>query len=269
MTYGLKTVNSSGIVSIDEDATSYVYLGKIQIGYGTEYYVHCVGYPLIFFQVPHNVYGSPPAGGNYNDYLSQGGVAMRRLRQAPGDPNTWIITISGGGPNLYLRVFGLLHMNFPNGSGEQYGARLRNAQGQLSFDTGCRQLRLAGNSYDTEMTISAAVANEVSGNGDVGTTAVGLPFDMGNKSIMANTRGTIVYPYTYNAYSDWETGQDRFDIVWFWIDTLFSSVGNVLYARKSAIATWDQRDSASNPSVFLQYTNVYTRVAVIDNNLFP
>jgi hypothetical protein len=274
MTYGIRTVNASGIVNIDEDSISYVYLGKIQMTAGGDYYVHCVGYPLVFFGVPYNTVNSGEgANGNFYDLRTRAGLAMRRLRQVPGDPNTWIISISCNLENLpamglYIRVFGKLHLNFPAGSGEHWGARLWNAQGQLTFDTGCRQLRLAGNTYDAELLITSRCPGETGEPANVGDTVVGLPFDLANKSIMANTRGTIRYPYTTSAYHDWETGQDLFYVVVMSIDALFWSSGNALYARKSAIAEYGYEGN-SQPNVFLSENNIYTRIAVIDNNLFP
>jgi hypothetical protein len=275
MTFGFRAVNSSGIVSIDEDSTSYVYLGKTQIT-DNDVYFHCVGYPLVFFSVPYNVRNENEGiNNNWRDLTTNPGIAMRRLRQAPGDPNTWIATFSINlnnlaGQGMYVRIFGLLHLNFPFGAGAKYGARAWDSQGRLIFDTGCRQLRLAGNSYDTELQIGTQVAGETdeSGNGRTGDTVVGVPFDLGNKSIMANTRGAMLYPYTTGYFKDWDTGQDTWYIQWLWIDTLFWATGNALYARKSATGSFNT-ESTNNPSVFLSNVTTYTRVAVIDNNLFP
>jgi hypothetical protein len=273
MNFGFNALNNADIVSVDDDSTSYVYLGKFQLR-DNDVYFRCVGYPLVFFSLPYN-FRNPNEGinDNWGDLTTNPGIAMRRLRQAPNDPNTWIATFAINlfdFPNLglYIRVFGLLHLNFPSGSGERFGAKAWNSQGQLRFDTGCRQLRLAGNIYDTELRIDTIVASEVSGNGRTGDTVVGVPFDLGNKSIMANTRGTMLYPYTTGYYKDWDTGEDHWYIQWLWIDTLFWATGNALYARKSATGSFGT-DQSNNPSVFISNTPTYTRVAVIDNNLFP
>lgn len=277
MTYGLRTVNNSGIVSIDENSTSYVYLGKVQIDAlqgGGDIYVSCVGYPLIFFGIPYNTTngGENPAS-DYTGLQYRPAISMTRLRQAPGNANTWIVSIScnfvnGGDPGpLYVRVFGLLHLNFPSGSSEHWGMRLWNAQGKLTFDTGCRQLRLAGNTYEIEMALNShwPLVGQRCDSTDV---AVGLPFDLANKSICANTRGTMQVPYKYNSYQDFETGRTINQYRTMYVDTGYWSTSNVLYARKFSMSV-DYFETEADIGVNMTENNIYTRVAVIDNNLYP
>lgn len=272
MTYGFRCYNNNGIISVDEDSTSYVYLGKTQITTSGDFYINCVGYPMVFFGVPYNV-EAPGNGatGRWNDLNARAGIAMTRLRQT--NSNTWIVTLACTIPNvqslgLYIRVFGLLHLNFPNGSGQSYGARARDSQGRLIFDTGCRQLRLAGNSYDTEMIVSSRLPDEVSEPATVGDTAVGLPFSLANKSIMANTRGTAVYPYTTGEYIDSDTGQTTRYYTWLYIESVFWASGNSLYSRKAATGSINV-ERGGTIDVITSNIPLYTRVAVIDNNLFP
>lgn len=273
MTYGIKCVNNGNIVSVDEDATTYVYLDKFQITGPGEYTFHCAGYPLVFFDIPYNVnYPQEHDTGKFFDLQYRAGLAMRRLRPHPSVADYWLVTFSCNMPDIaqrgmYYRVFGLLHRNFPNGAGDRYGARLWNSQGQLSFDSGCRQLRLAGNTYDTELVINSRLPDEVSEPPTIGDTVVGVPFDLAGKSIMANTRGTMLYPYTTDHYTDFETGQDVYTVSWFWIDALFWATGNALYSRKCWIDEYTTR--GGSPSVVTSVNNIYTRVAVIDNALFP
>jgi hypothetical protein len=62
MSYGFRAVNNQGTISVDGDSTSYVYLGKTQFNPNIpgrqDIYVHCVGYPLIFFEIFHGVGGT-------------------------------------------------------------------------------------------------------------------------------------------------------------------------------------------------------------------
>lgn len=278
MSYGFRAINGSNIVSIDEDSWTYVYLGKWAIDVNAQgeqnISVHCVGYPLVFFGIP---YGTVNGGENnaslgHSTLTLRAGIQMTRLRPA-GDGQTWIVTIrclfeNGGDPgSLYLRVFGQLHQNFPNGAGQSYGARAWNAAGQLIFDTGCRQLRLAGNTYDTELALSQAVPLDQD-RVDSKDSTVSLPFNLANKSIMANTRGSTVYPYYTGSYQSSDGGYTintwDFDTV----TCLFWASGSTLYARKASVDR--VRQETQNDIIAVMNGNVtYTRVAVIDNTLFP
>jgi hypothetical protein len=265
MSYGFRAFNNAGIVSVDEDSQSYIYLGKVAYSPYTrreEIVIFCSGYPLIFFDVPYNV--GPITG---NSVAAQIAVAMIRLRPHPnGDPRAWIVTMCSNCPNVgYLRVFGLLHRNYPSGSGEQYGARLWNSSGQLTFDTGFRQLRLAGNSYDTELLITGNTPHFNAAGGI--DTSVSLPFDMSDKSIMANTRGTIADAYMYGSYTDWENNQYIEQWAIDYCDTGFWSSGNTLYARKFSV--FSSTFESGGISIVGGGQSTYTKVAVIDNNLFP
>jgi hypothetical protein len=277
MTYGFRITNANNIVNVDEDSFSYVYLGKVafDVNNTLEQAVTftCVGYPLVFFGVP---YGTVNGGENnaslgHSTLIMRAGVQMTRLQQV--NSNTWTANIrcnfvNGGNPGqLYLRVFGKLHQNFPNGAGQSYGARAWNAAGQLIFDTGCRQLRLAGNTYDTELALSSTVPLDDQ-RVDSCDTSVTLPFNLSNKSIMANTRGSIIYPYYTGTDKDPDTQQDVNHFDFETVTTLFWANGNTLYARKASSNT--QRVDRTNDIIVSGNGSVtYTRVAVIDNNLFP
>lgn len=277
MTYGYRARNGSDIITVDENSGTYVYLGKWPIDINTGgLSVHCVGYPLIFFGIPYDTVngGENGAGFGHGFLRTRAGISMTGLQQSAGDPNIWNVNINcnfvnGGNPGqLYVRVFGLLHLNFPNGSGVQWGARMWNqSTGRVYVDSGCRPLRLAGNTYDTELQLPAAVPLDTE-RADSKDTAVSLPFNMSGKSIMANTRGTVTYPFYTGTYKDSDTQQDvdMYDLAL--IDTMFWSSGSTLYARRvSRSQSYYERTSGlivvAPPQV------VYTRVAVIDNNLFP
>jgi hypothetical protein len=278
MTYGFRAINGSNIVSIDEDSISYVYLGKWAIDVNQpleqDIAVHCVGYPLVFFGVP---YGTVNGGENnaslgHSTLTYRSGIQMTRIRPA-GDGQTWIVTVrcrfmNGGNPGpLYLRVFGQLHQNFPHGAGQSYGARAWDSAGRLIFDTGCRQLRLAGNSYDTEIAIAEAVPGD-NERVDSKDSVVGLPFNLANKSIMANTRGSAFFPYYTGSYQSSDGGYtiNQYDVEA--VTTLFWSNSNALYARRASVNT--QRVERQNDMVVvINGSTTYTRVAVIDNALFP
>ncbi|WP_332848722.1 hypothetical protein [Massilia sp. S19_KUP03_FR1] len=278
MSYGFRAINDSGIVSVDEDSFSYVYLGKYSINVlqsGGDISFHCVGYPLVFFGLPYGtVNGSENDGSGQGHGLLQlrAGVVMSGLRQAPGDPNTWIASIfcnfvNGGNPGpLYIRVFGLLHLNFPYGAGQQYGARAWDSQGRLIFDTGCRQLRLAGNTYDAELALASSWPTD-SERIDAKDASITLPFSMAGKSIMANSRGSVTVPYYIGSYIDFDTGQtiDQYDDTT--ISNIFWSNGNTLYSRKYGYSVRVDRNGFFSVTDTTQV--VYTRVAVIDNNLYP
>ena len=267
MSYGFRAANANGIVNIDEDSVSYVYLGK-QVLTG-EVTISCVGYPLIFFELPYNVTNNTSNDGRYYDIKNVAGVAMKRLRPHPSTPNTWIATFfTTILSTMYIRVFGKLHLNFPNGAGQSYGARAWNSQGQLIFDTGCRQLRLTGNTYDTEILINSRFPPNY-GAATNGDTALGMPFNLAGKSIMANTRGTIRVPYATGTFFDPGIGRDVYTYDYPEIESIFSASGNTLYSRKS-YANSSTFERPGDQITVVQYDiNFYTRVALIDNNLFP
>lgn len=273
--------NSNNIISVDTDSWSYVYLGKVQIDSSDrreqDYYITCVGYPLVFIQVPYNSRGSGDndAAVGHGNLILRSGVQIVRVRPGP-NPNSWFISVRANFTNypsavslpvIFLRVFGKLHDNFPNGSGQPAGLRLRNTANQLIFDTGCRQLRLAGNTYNAELALQSAVPLD-SDRVDRYDTAVAFPFSMENKSVMANTRGDVVYPYYTGHYEQFDppASIDQYDIES--VTSLFWASGNTLYAKKASVNT-DRLDTEANIIIVTNGSVTYTRVAVIDNNLFP
>lgn len=279
MSYGFRAANASGIINVDEDSTTYVYLGKTEFNLNLQgrqdVSINCVGYPLIFIEVPYNV--NPETTANTYTYLPlRVGVAMTRLRQSSSNPNVWIVTVNcnygnsspGANARLQLRVFGLLHRNFPSGSAGGYGARAWTSAGQLSFDTGFRQLRLAGNTYDTEINVNANYPLTNTADVRASDTSVTLPFSMANKSIMANTRNCMVIPYKYNTYKDFDTGQDINQYVYMYIDTGFWASGNTLYSRKFSTYSTTE-DTAAERVAQGAWQGTFSRLAIIDNSLFP
>lgn len=278
MSYGFRATNVNGIVSIDEDSISYVYLGKYTIPalqLGGSINVTCVGYPLVFFSLPYGTVNGGEGdgtGSGHGTLALRAGSCMTGLTRHPSLPNTWVVSIfcnfaNGGDPGpQYLRVFGQLHLNYPNGAGQSYGARAWDSQGRLIFDTGCRQLRLAGNTYDAELILKGSWPLD-SESVSAKDSSVTLPFNLLNKSFMLNTRGVFVVPYYFNSYVDFDTGQtvDQYnDINLF---TIFWTNGNTLYARK--YGSGNRVDRNGFFAVVDTTVDVYTRVAVIDNNLFP
>jgi len=277
LTYGARFRNASNnYVTVDEESPSYVYLGKYQIpdqGGGTfDIYVHCVGYPLVFFGLPYNV---GPGGGRVDFNACQDRVGIQVMKTAPtNDSATWVITVKVAaqnrtGLNLWLRVFGMLHLNFPNGSWDHYGARFWNSQSQLVFDAGFKQLRLAGNSYSTELALPYMAPDPNRDANDKYDAVVGVPFDLANKSICANARGIIYLPYQYGSYVDFDTQQNINQFYTMAYDTMYWATGNALWARRIC-TNFGRLDTTDNPSAdYSQCQIVYTRICAIDNNLYP
>ncbi len=278
MTYGMQTSNGSNVLNIDENLKAYVYLGKWEIPDRIGQYVSitfaCVGYPMVFFSLPHAVTAGDPGPGsntNWPAFTKRHGVALTAL--VPLGGNQWRVDMSVSNPSgsalgMFVRVFGRLDLNYPNGSGEAYGAQVWNASSQLVFDSNLRMLRLAGNTYDVELVLGAGVPayNEVNSACDA---VVGVPFDMQGKSICASTRGVIYAPYADGGYKDWDTGEwwDQYQILHF--ETLYWSTGSQVHARR--IATSVNRYETPLPFVIdnSRCQTVYSRLAVIDNSLFP
>lgn len=278
MTYGMQTSNGTNVLNIDENLKAYVYLGKWaipdRIGAHVSITINCVGYPMVFFGVPYDVSsGDPDAGSNTNwpAFMRRHGVAMTSLVSLGG--NQWRVDLSVANPSgtvlgLFIRVFGRLDLNFPNGSGQQYGALVWNASSQLVFDSNLPMLRLAGNTYDTELILTPATpaSNQVNSACDA---LVNLPFGLQNKSIAANARGVIHEPYGDGGYQDWDTGQwiDQYKVLAF--ESLYWASGNQLQVRRIAL---EEHGYESSLPFFIDNSRcqtVYSRLAVIDNSLFP
>ena len=261
MTYGLQTINDSGVLNIDENLKTYVYLGKYaipdQIGMDVTIDIVCNGYPLIYFSIPQ---------GDAN----RTGIAMTKLAFVVG--NQWKVSFTLHNPaflnlGLFMRVFGRLDLNYPSGSGAQFGMLVWNEAGQLVFDSNLPMHRLAGNTYDTELVLVFDVPTPTDpvNKHDHSYT---LPFNMTGKSISANCRGMIYYPEYKGSYVDWDTGEniDQYDVGNFvslyWYNGNDLVIGRVRFAGRSFETTGP---------VVIDYSNchlVYSRLAVIDNNLF-
>lgn len=277
--YGMEFMNGSNIFTIDESSRTFVYLGKYGPLAGAtavrDVDVTCVGFPLVFMSVPYNF----TAGDNG---ANRTGLFVRRIR--PLGVNLWRVSIGGcngseGLSNISigteLRVFGLLDLNFPTGSGEQFGAWAWDASGRLTFDSGLRMLRLAGNTYDTEIELHR-LAPSLDGAG-LGSytafdTSVAMPFDLSGKSICAGGRGRIYGYEQIGEYYDPGAGYNVYQYrTWGWVNGYWAS-GSTLYARKVAEGGEGYLETYGTPISTIDISNlntVYTRLSVIDNSQFP
>lgn len=260
MTYGLQTINGANVLTIDENLKTYVFVAKYAIPseQGASVYVDfaCNGYPLVYFQVPWNT-------------NTRSGISMTSL--SPNGTNVWrayfsIQNLTGADLGLYLRVFGRLDLNFPNGSGDFYGVRAWNASGLLIFDSNVKMHRLAGNTYDTELVLTANVptGSQPANQYDASTT---VPFSMQNKSIAANCRGIIHYPEYIGTYTQFDgTVVDQYDVRAF--ESIYWSNGTQLTVARVYLN--DQVIETASPMTIdlSKYQTVYSRLSVIDNNLF-
>lgn len=285
MTFGARFWNDSGYVSIDENTPCFGYLGKylipnLSIGsYSATIQVNCVGFPLVFFDVP---YASGPGGGrsrNTKDgvepYLDRFGMQLSKI-SAGSAPNTWLVemrwvAMNAGLSGLYIRVFGAVHLNFPNGTGDAYGARFWNSAGQVIFDTGSRPLRLVGNSFSAELVLDWHVPSpDQYENNDKFDNSIWMPSDMAGKSICANTRGAYFHLFNNGMYTDWDTGVAVYQYLKMQFDTYYWASGSTLYARKICTDFTSEEFYGAPPVIVTANSNtVYTRVCAIDNSLYP
>ena len=273
MTVAINAVNARGHLTITRDYVGYGYLGKVSIpSYPGLHEINftCIGMPRIFFSIPYNVTDS--SGQGWRDVQTKAGVALAGLRSNGG--NSWTAKVfvgapvSGTLPGHYLRVFGRVASNWPTGSGRVPNLKIWSDAQQLCFDAGVRMLRLAGDTYNTELALTARVPGETDAN-DIYDVSVPLPFDLANKSIAASTRSTIFYPYWYDSYEEWDGGNvtvNRYDIKHY--NTLYAASGSQLKVKRCA----------TDFSLYEQYgpfyiTNTgvpsYSRLAVIDNTKYP
>lgn len=276
MSYGVRTKNlQSGYTTIDDKLRSYRYMGKFLIPTtsGTQPTVvfTCVGFPQIYHDVPYNITAQENTSSPYARMLSRSGISLARLDNLGG--STWRATFTLNNTNgpaypWYMRVFGRLDLNPVAASG--YGFRLWNLEErQLIFDSFCRPLRLAGDTYNTELMLPYLVpdTNDSTANVEQYDTWVDLPFNMAGKSIHATARGLMHWPYFAGNYM--EDGQliYRYDVCDF--QTLYWANGSRLYARRVGINT-STLDTAGPTSIDLSRAQiVYSRLAVIDNSQFP
>lgn len=278
MTYGMQTSNGANVLNIDENLKAFVYLGKWAIpdrdGEHVSVTITCVGFPMVFFNLPYAISaGEPPASDNmgWQACMRRNGVAMTAL--VPLGGNQWRLDFSVSNPadvpfGLFVRVFGRLDLNFPNGSGESYGAQIWNASSQLVFDSNLRMLRLAGNTYDTELVLTPSnpAADQANSTYDL---LVNLPFSMLNKSISASARGIIYQPYNDGGYNDWDTGVwwDNYKILTY--ESLYWASGNQLQVRRIGLNVSYYKSPVPLVIDNSRCQTVYSRLAVIDNSLFP
>jgi hypothetical protein len=273
MSMGIKTYNSQGNLTIDENFAGYAYLGKYRIPdiSPADVTFQCQGFPLVFFSLPYNVPdGTGQTGGLTTD--SKIGVAMIMLKD--NGNGTWTATFisntgySGNSLNLYMRVFGRVKDNWPSGATDAYGLRVSNASGQCVFDSNLRMLKLAANTYDTEITLIGDTPGYDDPNNKY-DSSITLPIDLNNKSISATTRGTMYMPYNDYGYPDWD-GSNQ------WIDHYTVMAYNTLYAASNNSLQIKRCSYYYNSFevmgvFFVAYSpmTVYSRLAVIDNTQFP
>jgi hypothetical protein len=269
-----KTVNQRGNLSITQDHVGYAYLGKYAIDGGggfTTVTFSCVGMPLVFFSIPYNISDTNPTSAAPLAYRV--GVSLAGLVSNGG--NSWTAHIFVSNLNngaalsgLYLRAFGRLADNWPNGSGRTPNLIIRTDAGKMVFDAGVRMLKLAGDTYSTELTLVSTVPTESEAANKYDATVV-MPFDMANKSISAAPRSTIAWPYFVGAYTNWETNQyvEQYDIYKFY--TAYAASGNNLLVKR--IGVYDRREEYDGGLSGIGSTGVsgYSRLAVIDNTKFP
>lgn len=279
MTFGVRTTNDSGVVNIDENTKAYVYLGKYgPVGTsGVQEFsvaVTCVGRPIIFFTVPNDF---TAGDSTYN----RSGIAMTALTQV--DASTWNVTffqnnmsttVSGGFVpfNTYVRVFGRLDLNFPSGSSETHGFRVWDSAGALVFDSGLRMLRLASNTYDTEVALSGGSPGDTTGDPSADFSdydvSITLPSAVSSLSVCAGNGGPSTDLFEVGSYTDVE-GQ-----VWVQYDAItfgyaYWSSGTSLVARRVPFAIRGLEFAGGISGGNLNAFSAYTRLATISNAQFP
>ncbi|MGJ9420477.1 hypothetical protein ACHAC9_22375 [Massilia sp. CMS3.1] len=268
---GLRTTNTAtGGITIDSDSMYYCYLGKVAIpANGGRVYFNCVAQPLLFFNVPHN-FGDTTGSNVWGSERNRFGAAILKVVQHAA--NQWYADIAVTNPGnaaqgLYLRVFGYVHQNYPNGSGVNPALRIRSAgMNRVVWDSGLRMLKLAGNTYNLEMELPAEVPAPGNQPNNLYDRQYNLPFDMTNKSICANSRGTFNYPYeTASTYFD-GSWIYNYDVVQF--NTLYYSTGSQLQARRIGVGFYSTTEY-STLNVSGSARAVYTQLSVIDNAMYP
>jgi hypothetical protein len=272
MTALSRVVNSRGHYTIDRERDGYGYIGKYALpgGIGTTTFP-CKGFPLVFFSIPYNQ-TDPGSAAVKNVYSSsvRPGVALVGVKNN-GD-GTWTATTISIGPvsmpTQYLRVFGKVSMNWPSGSGRVPNLKLRSDAGELHFDAGVRMLKLAGDTYDMELTLDHNVPGweEAVNKYDRSYT---VPFDLNNKSIAAACRCTIGMPYDYGSYIDWDSGQSYTQWHMPYYDTLYAGSGTSLQVKRCITENDPDFETTGFYSVGASGIVTYSRLAVIDNTKFP
>lgn len=275
MTYGLRTKNlTRGNTTIDENLRSYRYLGKYQIpsrmgNYPTVEFT-CAGFPQIFHDVPYNITSEDDTSSEYGLMWSRSGLSLQRLDNLGG--NRWRATFNCNnfnGPNYewYMRVFGRLDLNPV--AGNRYGLQVKNLDNVVIFDSACRPLRLAGDTYNTEIVLGWEWPQNFITRAEIERydTFVDVPFNLSGKSICATSRGAIYALYQRGGHYDDGQWMFEFEIAKF--HTLYWANGSRLYARRIPLDV-SYVEYPSDPIVTTYKLQVvYSRLAVIDNSLFP
>lgn len=273
MTYGIQTKNlAKGNITIDSSLRGYVYMGKYlipsQIGPYPVVEFSCAGFPQLYFEVPYNITAQDLGTSGLDALRARTGICLGKLESI--GTNRWRATIvlnNFNGPPLplYLRVFGRLDLN-PPPRPWGHGLMVRTVEGAMVFHSSKRMLRLAGDTYDVELTLpwfTPTVDQQVS----VYDTVVNLPFSMQNKSIAANSRGTVSTPYYLYSYDDDGQTKDRYAVHRY--HTLYWAVGNQLQMRRIAPES-QEIDSVGGLIIDnSKCQTVYSRLSVIDNLQFP
>lgn len=271
---GIQTKNlSKGNITIDSSLRGYAYMGKhlipSQIGPAVDIDFQCNGVPQLYFEVPYNITGQDLGVTGLDSFRSRTGVNLSKLRSLGG--GTWRATVgisnfNGPALTLYLRVFGRLDLNPPAPPYGQ-GIIVRTLQNEMVFCSSKRMLRLAGDTYDVELTLPWETPANEQARADSHDTVVNLPFSMQGKSICATARGRIYTPYHLYSYPDDGTIKDRYAILHY--ETMYWANGSQLHVRRIAPAT-EERD-VMGPLLIdnSKCQAVYSRLSVIDNALFP
>lgn len=275
MRYGIETKNlDKGNITISGDLRAYRYLGKYIIpsllGDYVTVDVICNGVPQIYFQVPYNITAQDVGVIGIDSYLSRTGVALSKLQQI--NSTTWrvaLIVNNFNGPdlNLYMRVFGRVDLNPPTG-GARYGLEVYNTDRQLIFSSAARMLRLAGDTYNTQLSLPWQLPfNYETDRADMYDTSVNLPFNMAGKSICANTRGSIYNPYNVGGYMSDGQWVNQYQILKF--HTLYWANSSTLYTRRISTSITSTETTEILTVDTSQCQEVFSRLSVIDNSKFP
>lgn len=275
MRMGFQAKNlAKGNITIDSSLRAYVYLGKYaipsQIGAHPMVDFQCKGMPQLYFDVPYNITAQDVGTTGLDAFRSRTGMCLRKLESLGGDSWRATMTINNyNGPPLalFLRVFGRLDLN-PPARPYGYGLLVRTLEEKaLVFLSGKRMLRLAGDTYDVELTLPWPVPPSDSAPASGQDTAVNLPFSMQGKSISANTRGMVSMPYYLYSYNDDGRIMDSYTVMHY--ESLFWASGNQLQMRRIA-ASEDSMDVSGSLIIDnSKCQTVYSRLSVIDNSQFP
>ena len=275
MRMGFQTKNlEKGNITIDSGLRAYVYLGKhlipSQVGTYPTVDFQCKGMPQLYFDVPYNITMQDIGTTGLDAFRSRTGMGLRKLQFLGGD--SWRATMAINNHNgpplaLFLRVFGRMDLN-PPARPYGYGLLVRTLEEKaLVFLSSQRMLRLAGDTYDVELTLPWPVPPSDSAPANGQDTAVNLPFSMQGKSISANARGMVSMPYYLYSYDDDGRIMNRYEVLHY--ESMYWASGNQLQVRRIA-ASSDQMDVSGSLTIDnSKCQTVYSRLSVIDNSKFP